>query len=218
MYVAELSVGRPETHQWGRRPVTTAIVKKPVQEPLKLFVQQFEGDGQADLRHHGGEDKAVCVYPASHYNWWEQELERTLPPAAFGENITIDGLTEETAYIGDVYELGTAVVQLSQPRQPCFKLAVRYEDTALPVKVREKGWSGWYFRVLEEGIVARGDELELLERPADAITVMAANRIMYQQEGGLEAAEKLASLQPLAEAWKQQLRSRIKKAAGDQKT
>ncbi|MFC4736621.1 MOSC domain-containing protein [Bacillus daqingensis] len=218
MNVAELSIGRPETYHWAKRPVTTAIVKKPVAGPIYLHIQQFEGDGQADLRHHGGEDKAVCVYPAVHYSWWEQKLQRKLPPAAFGENITVSELTESTAHIGDVYQIGGAIVQLSQPRQPCFKLALRYGDTSFPVKVRETGWSGWYFRVLKEGMVKKGDEWNLLERQKSTMTVMEANRIMYQQEGGLEAVEVLASLPTLADVWKQQLRSIIRKAEGDQST
>ena len=117
----------------------------------------IEGDGQADLVNHGGVDKAICVYPLAHYPHWQEMIGRELSPAAFGENFTVDGLTEADVCIGDTWRVGEDVlVQVSQPRQPCWKLARRWQRKTLALEVQESGKTGWYFRVLEEGTVQAG--------------------------------------------------------------
>ena len=135
-------------------PWRTGIFKLPVSGPLWLGRTNLQGDGQADLVHHGGIDKAVCVYSADHWPYWQAILPpNQLRGGAFGENFTVEQLTEADVCIGDVFEIGTALVQVSQPRQPCWKLARRWHIKDLAVQAERTGFTGWYFRVLQEGRV-----------------------------------------------------------------
>lgn len=151
--ISSIYVGSPEVCEFEGKKVETAIFKRPAGSPVFLSRTNFDGDKQADLVHHGGADKAVCVYPADHYPYWENALGEKLPQAAFGENLSVKGLTEQDVCIGDIFKLGEALVQVSQPRQPCFKLAKKLNVKDMVLKVRDTGYSGFYFRVLEEGIV-----------------------------------------------------------------
>ncbi len=200
--ILSIHVGRPRTYEFDGKQVETAIVKEPVGGPVYLSRTNFEGDGQADLIHHGGEDKAVCVYPADHYMYWESVLKRKLPEAAFGENVTVKGLTEKDVCIGDIFKLGEALVQVSQPRQPCFKLAKRLNQKDMVLKVRDTGFSGFYFRVLEEGIVAPDSGLQLVSRDAHEATVSYANHLMYHDRGNHPAIRKILEVEALSESWR----------------
>ncbi len=164
--VGALNVGRPRT--LGRESAadrfdqawTTGIFKTPVEGPVHLSSLGFTGDGQADLTVHGGPDKAVCVYSADHYPGWRHTLGiDPFPFGAFGENLAIDGLDEEQVCIGDVWSVGDALVQVSQPRQPCWKLAMKWRRRTLTDEVVASGHTGWYFRVQREGTVAAGASL-----------------------------------------------------------
>lgn len=148
------------------RPWTTGFFKEPVSSAVRLGLINLEGDGQADLVHHGGTDKAVLAYSAEHYPGWRQSMNNpSLPFGAFGENFTITGLTEADVCIGDIWQVGDeAVLEVSQPRQPCWKLARRWRIKSLALDVQQTGRTGWYFRVLTEGIVAAGMRLVLLFR------------------------------------------------------
>ena len=155
----------------------------------------LQGDGQADLVHHGGVDKAVCAYSAEHWPYWQT----ILPPdqlrgGAFGENFTLEQLTETDVCIGDVFSIGTAVVQISQPRQPCWKLARRWHIQDLAVRVEHTGFTGWYFRVLQEGKVNTHAHLQLLDRPCPEWTVATANRIMHHER---EGSSRRKTLEPV---------------------
>lgn len=200
--ILSIHVGRPCTYEFDGKQVETAIVKEPVGGPVYLSRTNFEGDGQADLIHHGGEDKAVCVYPADHYMYWESVLKRKLPEAAFGENVTVKGLTEKEVCIGDIFKLGEALVQVSQPRQPCFKLAKRLNQKDMVLKVRDTGYSGFYFRVLEEGIVEPDSRLQLVSRDAHEATVSYANHLMYHDRGNHPAIRKILEVEALSESWR----------------
>jgi len=207
--IDSLQVGKPETYMHEGRPWTTAISKRKVEGPLRLLTLSFEGDGQADLEHHGGRDKAVCVYCREHYPYWEQELGVQLTSAAFGENVTLTGLLEDTVRIGDIFRMGTAVVQVSQPRQPCYKLGYKYGRSDMPLLVQNNGYTGYYFRVLEEGLVCPGDTLELLEQSPYGITVAYANRIMHHEKDNVEGMQQLLDVPELSESWRITLRKRI---------
>lgn len=148
--ILSLNVGMPKQIQFNQKDVSTGIFKSATDEYLYLSYLNFEGDGQGDLVHHGGKEKAVCVYPYEHYPFWENELRRPLDYGAFGENLTIKGLLESDVCIGDVFKLGKAIVQVSQPRQPCYKLSIKYGVPDMPLKVQQTGYTGFYFRVLEE--------------------------------------------------------------------
>ena len=189
---------------------TTGFNKQPVIGPVRLGVTNLDGDGQADLVHHGGPDKAVLAYSATHYTDWQRKLDNpTLPFGAFGENFTVGGLTEADVCIGDIWNVGNgATVQVSQTRQPCWKLARRWRVKTLAVQVQETGRTGWYFRVLAEGVVTTGMPLVLVERQHSAWTVLRANRIMHSDKDDIQAAE-LAAIPALAASWKTTLLRRV---------
>lgn len=189
---------------------TTGFFKKPVPGPIWLGRSNLEGDGQADLQNHGGPEKAVNAYPIEHYRVWEGVLGVTeLPYGAFGENFTIHGLVEKDVCIGDVFSIGDALVQISQPRQPCWKLARRWRVKDLALKVQETGRTGWYFRVLREGAVDPGATLVLTERPCPQWNVALANEIMHHRIRDMEAARSLRECQFLSARWRETLEKRI---------
>ncbi len=213
--IRSIQVGLPEHHHPGSledrspQPWTTGIFKRPVRGPIQLQAHNLEGDGQADLVHHGGLDKAVCVYPFEHWFHWNSILpQRQLIGGEFGENFTLEGLTEADVCIGDTFSVGSAVVQISQPRQPCWKLARRWQIKDLAVQVEQTGFTGWYFRVLQEGLVESNLRLRLTDRPYPEWTVSMANRIMHQERGNLKAAEQLSLCPLLSASWQHTLRQR----------
>ena len=198
--------GRPGANDWMDQPWQTGFYKEAVHGPRWLAQTNLAGDGQADLVNHGGSDKAVLAYASAHYPGWREQLDRPdLPHGAFGENFTVDGLTEDTVSIGDVYRLGTALVQVSQPRQPCWKLARRWRIKELPALVEHTGRTGWYLRVLEEGEVSPGQPLTLQDRPYPAWTVSRATRTMRNRTHDRAAAGDLSGIEELAASWRDRL-------------
>lgn len=213
--IRSIQVGLPHEYQPERRddpsrqPWSTGILKRPVRGPIRLRQQNLEGDGQADLIHHGGPDKAVCVYPSEHWSHWSGILPpQQLSGGEFGENFTLEGLTEADVCIGDVFSVGSALVQISQPRQPCWKLARRWQVKDLAVQIQQTGFTGWYFRVLQEGLVEANMPLRLMDRPYPAWTVKTANGIMHQEQDNLTAAEHLSLCPLLSSSWQHTLRQR----------
>lgn len=191
------------------RPWRTGFFKEPTAGALWLGLTNLAGDGQADLKHHGGPEKAVCVYPAAHYPFWRGELGiPELAFGAFGENVTIDALTETSVCIGDSFAMGSAIVQVSQPRQPCWKLSRRWRIKDLALRFQESGLTGWYFRVLQEGEVSPDATLRLLDRPHAAWTVARANEIMHRARHDRAAARALAECPLLSVNWRQTLGKR----------
>lgn len=207
--VVSVNIALPAVLMHGGKEVLSGINKLPADRPILLARSGIPGDGQADLVHHGGPDKAVCVYDHSRYAYFAQLMDRELVFGAFGENVTTSGAAEDTVSIGDIYRLGRALVQISQPRQPCFKLAARYGWKELPQQFQQTGYTGYYFRVLEEGELSPGDSMELVERPKEHITVMEANRIMYQEKDHAEQTKRLLEVEALSESWKMPLRKRL---------
>lgn len=200
--IVSLNVGTPSPLAYPDREVLTGIMKRPVSGRVFLSKLNFEGDAQADLIHHGGEEKAVCVYPYEHYAYWERELNRPLKYGAFGENLTTEGLLEQKVCIGDVYQIGEAIVQVSQPRQPCFKLSLKYGLPELPVKFQDTGYTGYYFRVLQEGYVGKGDALILLRRHPCGVTISFANQIMHHDKHNLEGINRILAVESLSGSWR----------------
>lgn len=186
--ILSMNVGKPKQVPYQNKEISTGIFKNPIHQSLYLSFLNFDGDGQADLVHHGGKEKAVCVYPYEHYPFWEAALQRKLAYGAFGENLTIRGLVETDVCIGDTFQLGEAIVQVSQPRQPCYKLSVRYGVPEMLLKVQETGFTGFYFRVLKEGLVSPSDKLTRLSCHPKAITVSYANRIMHLKRRRISTA------------------------------
>jgi MOSC domain-containing protein YiiM len=207
--VVSINVGLPAEMLHKGKSVTTGISKLPVSRPLYLDTLNFEGDGQADLQHHGGPDKAVCVYPTEHYPYWKQAHGRAFGPGAFGENLTTRGLLESDTCIGDVFRLGEAIVQVTQPRQPCFKLSVKYDWPKLPLLVQQTGFTGYYFRVLKSGNVNPGAALVLQERMSDAASISYANRMMHEDKQNREGMERLLRIPALSASWRKTFLKRL---------
>lgn len=193
------------------RPWSTGSFKEPVTGPRWLGTINLAGDGQADRQHHGGPEKAVCVYPSVHYPIWRVELDRPeFPFGAFGENWTIAGVSETDVCIGDTFAVGGARVQVSQPRQPCWKLSRRWRIKDLAARVQATGRTGWYCRVLTEGLVAAGAPLALLSRPYPEWTVARANAVMHEGRRDRAAAAALAACPLLAANWRETLDRRAR--------
>ncbi len=206
--VLSVQVGLPRT--LGRagaddpmdRPWTTGYYKAPVAGPVWVGRTNLAGDGQADLVHHGGPDKAVLAYAAAHYPDWRAELAdalarlgpeigpevrpevapEALPFGGFGETLTVERWTEADVCIGDVHALGGALLQVAQPRGPCWKIARRWRVRDLPARVQRTGRTGWYYRVLREGHVEAGQELRLLDRPHPEWTAAVVNAVRYERK------------------------------------
>src|SRR5688572_29486741 len=161
----------------------SSIHKHPVETSLRLDRLNLEGDEQADLTVHGGPDKAVCAYSADHFAYWQATLGRPdLGPGAFGENFTVSGLDEATVCLGDVFAVGTVLVEVSQPRGPCWKLGRKWDRLDLPKLVLRAGKTGWYFRVRQTGEVAAGQNIRLAERPYAQWTIDEVNRVAYAKK------------------------------------
>lgn len=203
------TVGRADAIDPMDQVWTTGFFKEPVAGSVRLGRTNLAGDGQADLQNHGGSEKAVNVYPAEHYPYWERDLGLVgLSCGAFGENFTTEGLLEADVCVGDVFTIGDALVQLSQPRQPCWKLVRRWRVKDLALRVQQTGRTGWYFRVLREGLVQAGAKLRLLERPHPEWTVAAANDVMHHRTHDVEAARALAGCPSLSVRWRESLARR----------
>lgn len=204
MRIVSLNVGKPVTVDYQGKDLSTGIYKQSVKGPLFLSSLNFEGDGQADLVHHGGVDKAVCAYPAEHYRYWEKSLDKQMEYAAFGENLTLQGLLEDQVCIGDVYRIGDAVVQISQPRYPCFKLSQKHGVKDMPARVLNTGYSGFYFRVLEEGEVSTDSPVTQLESHASGITVLEVLRMMKDGRKDEQGLIRMLEIDVLASSVKSQ--------------
>lgn len=177
MKIVSINVGQPQKIQWRDREVVTSIFKSPVTGPVLVRRLNLDGDRQSDLENHGGASKAVYAYPAEHYQAWRNEVPgMNLSWGMFGENLTIDGLREENAYIGDVFRVGHAVLMVTQPRIPCYKLGLRLGRDDMVKRFLESNRSGIYFSVMKEGQIAIGDPVKRIQQDEDRISVMEINR------------------------------------------
>lgn len=204
-----IQVSLPRIFDPTGKPWRTGFFKEPVPGPVTVTRTQIVGDGQADLVNHGGPDKAVLAYSAAHYPAWREELHLPeMPFGAFGENLTISELTEAEVCIGDIWHAGEIVFEVSQPRQPCWKLARRWNVRTLPARVIETGRSGWYPRVLLEGTLAAGAEFILEHRPNPDWSIERANDVMYDRKGDAELTRELAHVRELSMSWSEALLQR----------
>jgi MOSC domain-containing protein YiiM len=183
MKLVSVNTGLPREVMWHGRSVTTGIFKEPVQGLVTLRKLNLDGDRQADLSVHGGEFKAVYCYPASHYDYWRRELpEHELPTAIFGENFTVsestkDGRFEDSVHLGDRFSVGSAEVIVTQPRLPCYKLALRFQMDDMVKRFLASGRTGCYFAVTREGEVGAGDELKVVGRDPNGVPVSEITRL-----------------------------------------
>lgn len=172
-HLLSIQVARPLAVRHLDSEVLTGIYKLPIDGPVMVRRLNIDGDAQGDLKVHGGVDKAVYCYPTEHYPAWTQELNRELPNGTFGENLTVSGLLERDLHVGDVLSLGAAVLQVSQPRFPCYKLGIKIGDQGFVKRFQLSGRSGFYCRVLNEGLIEPGQPISVLERDRSQPTIAA---------------------------------------------
>jgi MOSC domain-containing protein YiiM len=198
--VESVNVGRPRAVEWRGQTVMTAIWKAPVAGRVPVRDDRLDGDEQANREAHGGADKALYAYAAQDLDWWVEQLGRELVPGSFGENLTIRGIEVSAAVIGERWRVGETLLEVAQPRIPCFKLGIRMGSQRFPRQFAAAGRPGAYLRVLTEGGVAAGDPAEVVHRPAHGLTVADVSRIYHFDHA---ASARLPAVPELAESWKQ---------------
>lgn len=213
--LVSLNIGLPRAFIFKEKEVQSGINKRPVEKPIKLSVTGFEGDGSADLEHHGGESKAVSIYAYEHYPYWEERLEQRLKVGAFGENLTVLGMTEDEVCIGDIFQFGEALIQVTQPRQPCYKLGMRYHVEDLALQFQNSGYTGYYMRVLKEGRVTKESGLRLVERHFKGITLSFANQIMHHDKQNIEGIKQILEVEALSSSWRRTFSKRLQGEIND---
>lgn len=189
----------------GPRGTPSGIDKKPVSGSVRLLREGLECDAQGDRKVHGGPEKALHHYPHDHYASWVDDVGRNPRlemPGAFGENISTTGLTEHNVAVGDRFRLGSALVEVSQGRQPCWKLNARFDITDMATRVQKSGRSGWYYRVLEEGMVSTGDTMRLVERLSPEWTLHRVWHLLYVDMLNYDELALMAEIPHLADGWK----------------
>ena len=200
--------GRPGATSAAEREWTTALYKETITAPVQVGTEGLDGDGQADLENHGGPDMAINAYPREHLAHWRETLALPFEPGAFGENFSTSGLAETGTCIGDRFRVGSALVEVSQPRQPCWKIARRWQVKDLALRVGRTGFSGWYFRVLEKGEIEAPEALELLDRPYPEWTIAAVNELRFRRTDDGKAALRLSRCPALSTTWREIFQSR----------
>lgn len=204
MNVISLNVGRTRPVAWRGKIVQTGIFKQPVAGPVQLRGHQLAGDGQADRSCHGGEFKAVYGYPGEHYPFWRDQCpDVELGWGALGENLTTAGLTEDALCIGDVLEIGTARLQVTQPRQPCYKLGIRLQDPRMVKTFLHSGRSGYYFAVVREGELAAGESIRIVARDSENLSVRDVALAFAAREPDLAVARSAAAHPVLEASWRE---------------
>lgn len=212
MKTLSISVGLPREVTWKGRTVSTSIFKEPVSGPVLLRRHNLEGDGQADLSVHGGPTKAVYAYPSEHYPFWRSEFpEMELEWGMFGENLTTEGLAEESVHIGDVFQLGTAQLVVTEPRMPCFKLTIRFERDDIVKRFLQSQRSGLYFGVMQEGTVQAGDRFELVSTDSQRLKVADVTRLYTTDKGNAELLAKAVATSTLPGKWRDYFDHRLEK-------
>jgi len=220
MQIVSVNIGREQAlHRDDGRLYRSSINRHPVEDPVELGATGFAGDQVSDRKHHGGYSKAACCYPHEHYPHWSDRLDREMTVPSFGENLTTSGLLEHEVCIGDVFRIGSAqhgtsrsggaLVQVSQPRQPCWKLAQIHRQPEFPQWIDETRYTGFYLRVLEPGPVTRGDVVELINRPHPGLTIAWATETLLTKPPARERLERLLALPELSLAWREQVANKL---------
>jgi MOSC domain-containing protein YiiM len=213
MTLLSVNVGLPREVLWRGQRVTTGIFKTPIDGSVPLRTTNLDGDRQADLSVHGGVAKAVYCYPSEHYGYWKQELGRNdLPFGMFGENLTTAGMDEDSVHIGDEFSIGSARVVVTQPRLPCYKLAIRFQSDDMVKRFLASGRTGFYLAVTREGQVGAGDLIKPVQRDPAAVRISDVTRLYvaktYSRADGA-LARRAISVAALPDSWKQHLAKRL---------
>ena len=212
MKLVSVSVGLPRVVMSAGDTVSTGIFKEPVAGRVALRTLNLEGDRQADLSVHGGPSKAVYAYPSEHYEYWRHELpEVKLPWGMFGENFTTAGLSESELNIGDKFRVGSAVVMVTEPRMPCYKLGIKFGRSDIVKRFLASERTGFYFAVLQEGEVGMGDPMELIERSKDNLRVSEVTALYTREKHNVGLLRRAIEVATLPESWKEYFRHRLAK-------
>jgi MOSC domain-containing protein YiiM len=210
MRVLSVNVGLPREVLWRGKPITTGIYKEPVAGRVPLRRLNVDGDRQADLRVHGGLEKAVYAYPSEFYELWSRERpELDFGPGAFGENLTTEGLVDDDVSIGDRFRVGTAELVVTQPRLPCFKLGIKMGRDEFVIEFLERGLLGFYLAVVREGDVAAGDPIVELERDPHGFRVTEVARLFAHDRDDVEGMRRAAALNVLPQSWRDYFDRRV---------
>jgi MOSC domain-containing protein YiiM len=212
MKLISVNVGLPRVVMSNGEPVSTGIFKVPVAGRVMLRTLNLDGDRQADLSVHGGPSKAVYVYPSEHYDYWKQELpEMELPWGMFGENFTSAGLFESELNIGDKFRVGSAVVMVTEPRMPCYKLGIKFGRSDIVKRFLASERTGFYFAVLQESEVGVGDPIELIEGNKHSVQVSDITRLYTREKHNVGLLRRAIAVEALPESWKSYFQHRLEK-------
>ena len=212
MKLISLNAGLPRIVESNGEPVATGIFKEPKQGPIMLRTLNLDGDRQADLTVHGGVSKAVYAYPVEHYEFWKKELpEMELPYGMFGENFTTEGMLEEALNVGDRFRVGEAELMVTEPRLPCYKLGIKFGRTDIIRKFLQSRRTGFYFAVVKEGEVEAGNEIELLSRDSNDITIADITRLYAFEKNDLQTLRRAVKLKALSDSWREYFQKQIHK-------
>jgi MOSC domain-containing protein YiiM len=212
--VISVNVGLPREVDWKGLKVLTGIFKKPVESPVMVAPLNLQGDRQADLTVHGGLNKAVYAYPAEHYEYWRKELpEVAFSWGYFGENLTTEGLLEDTLCVGDRLRVGSALLMVTQPRMPCYKLALRFGRDDMIQRFLANGRSGFYFSVVEAGELRAGSDIEVVSRDRNGVTVADIVKLYLRQTGDSDLLRRALNVSALPLNWKAALQERSEAAS-----
>ena len=207
--VLSVNVGKPRSFEFNGRQARSAIWKFPVVGPVAARGVNLEGDDQADRKAHGGPDKAVYAYAVEDLRWWESQLGRSLSAAEFGENLTTEGIDVNGALVGERWQVGTTLLEVSEPRVPCWRLGVRMDDMAFVRRFSEALRPGAYLRILSEGSLAAGDTIRVVERPDRGLSVRDVLRIYSHDR---QEAGRLLAVPRLSESWKTWAQAMLRRA------
>lgn len=210
-----VNVGPPRVVMSNGDPVSTGIFKEPVAGRVMLRTLNLDGDRQADLSVHGGPSKAVYAYPSEHYEYWKHELpEMRLPWGMFGENFTTAGLFESELNIGDKFRVGSAIVMVTEPRMPCYKLGIRFDRSDIVKRFLASERTGFYFSVLQEGEVGVGDPIELIEESKGSVKVSDVTALYTHEKRNIGLLRRAIEVEALPESWKSYFQHRLQKLTG----
>lgn len=213
MKLLSVNVSLPKEVPYMGKTTTTGIFKEPAGGRVMLRTLGLDGDGQADLKNHGGTYKAAYAYSIENYDYWKRELGRTdFTFGQFGENFTVEGMLDDAVHIGDVFRVGTALVEVTQPRVPCFKLGIKMEMPQFPKMFLTSGRIGFYLRVLEEGEVGAGDIFENVTGEPEHMTVREVCHLLYFDRQNLEGAKKALRIKALSPGWRRSFEEQLSKA------
>lgn len=216
MKLISINVSPIKKLSYRGKSVPTGIFKQPVAGRVKVGRLSVEGDRQADLHNHGGGDQAVYVYPVEHYAYWREVLGRSdLSFGQFGENLTVEGMLEERVHVGEIFRIGSAVVQITQARTPCYKLGVKMGSAAFPKQFLSSRRLGFYLRVLEEGEIGAGDAVIPLRSERNPLSVADLIEVMYFDQDNVELLNKALRVEGLSAGWRAKL---VERARPDRRT